>query len=240
MSEAFRINARVTLTKLLPRLRQTLPLPIPAKEVYNAAFPESRLCGWLYDPLPTDMSKRPLPYRNLSACLPKGMVVQFSLLSQAEHDYDTYTAKSFWIKFPHPVTGPPLNESFLLAEGMRTNPDLLRWYSSTLVMETQFDIYIRKIYTILANIANPSELALAWPEVAHAVPGIVPPNAKLRAAARSPRISRIRELVTEQFPPGLMQEFSDAMAMAIMLPDAPLPNAWAGFYNDLAPSNEYR
>lgn len=233
MSEAFRAKVRTTLTGLLPRLRHSLPFPLDMKEVYRGAFPEAKLADWLYDPLPTDLTRRGLAYRNMVACTVRQPLVHFCLNSQAELDAMTYDSDRalFWLRFPRHVVGPPNNGAFLLADSIRCNQPLLDWYNAAQALEDSIWHFTHKVYKVAEELQNPSEFALAWPEVVTAVPSIVPPKATLRAAARSSRIPKLREFVLKYFPLGdndEMDKFTSMLAAAIMLSPMPYPTAWVG------------
>ena len=237
MSESFRSEVRTTLTELLPRLRLSLPFPLDPKEVYRAAFPEPKLADWLHDPLPTDLKNRGLVYRNLVSCTVRKPVVLFCLNSQEELDAmsDDSDRALFWVRFPDSVVGPPDWKSLMLSDAMRGNAGLNHWYREALSLEEKINAYTLKIYRAMNHIINPSEFALAWPEVANAVPGIVPQQAKLRVAARSSRIPKLRQQVLAHFPLGAeMDALTSMLATAIMLPPAQPPAAWVGLiYTDL-------
>lgn len=233
MSEAFRSKVRTRLTGLLPRLRHTLPFPLDMKEVYRGAFPEAKLADWLFDPLPTDLTRRGLAYRNMVACTVRQPLVHFCLNSQAELDAmtDDSDRAIFWLRFPRHVVGPPDNGAFLLSEGVRCNLSLVCWYNDALALDDTINHFTLKVYEVVKHLANPSEFALAWPEVATAVPNIVPPQATLRVAARSHRIPALRKKVLSYFPLGdgnEMDKFTSLLASALMLPPMPYPTAWVG------------
>lgn len=235
MSEAFRQHARTTLTGLLPRLRHTIEFPLDVKEVYRGAFPESKLADWLFDPLPTDFKRRGLAYRNMVACTHRGPIVHFLLNSQTELDAmtDDSDRAIFWIRFDHQVVSPHGWGAFQLSEALRCNKPLLDWYNAANRMEDRIDHFTLKVYKAVGDIQNPSEFALAWPEVVGAVPGIVPEKATLRAAARSSRIPKLRRKILSTFPlgeGGEMDEFTSMLAAAIMLPKGPYPMQWVGLY----------
>lgn len=235
MSEAFRQRVRTTLTGLLPRLRHTIEFPLDRKEVYRGAFPESKLADWLYDPLPTDFKRRGLAYRNMVSCTHREPVVHFLLNSQPELDAmtDDSDRAIFWVRFDRSVVGPPNGGAFQLGEALRCNQPLLDWYNAAWLMENHINDFTLKVYEVVSAIENPSEFALAWPEVATAVPGIVPERATLRAAARSARIPKLRQRVLSHFPLGEgeeMDRFTSMLASALMLPNGPYPMTWVGLY----------
>lgn len=235
MSEAFRTRVRTTLTGLLPRLRHTIEFPLPVEEVYRGAFPGSKLADWLLDPLPTDLNRRGLAYRNMISCTHREPVVHFLLNSQSELDAMTDDSERaiFWIRFDRQVVGPPGRSAFQLTEALRCNKLLLDWYNAANLMESTIDHFTLKVYKCMQDIQNPSEFVLAWPEVATAVPSIVPERAALRAAARSARIPKLRQRVLECFPlgeGGEMDRFTTMLASALMLPPGPYPLQWVGLY----------
>ena len=245
MSESFRSKVRTTLTGLLPRLRHSLPFPLDPKEVYRAAFPESKLADWLYDPLPTDLHRRGLAYRNLVSCTIRQPVVYFCLNSQEELDQmtDDSDRALFWLRFPRHVVGPSDLGSFMLSDAMRGELALICWYNDAVALEESIDLYTQKVYKAVKEISNPSEFALAWPEVASAVPGIVPPKATLRAAARSHRIPALRQQVLTHFPLGdgnEMDKFTSMLATALMLPAVQFPSAWVGILSNELDLEDYR
>jgi hypothetical protein len=182
------------------------------------------------------MRNRALPYRNMVACTNRERIVQFCIMSQNELDElrDESDQARFWIKFPSMVTAPPHGASFMLSEAMRCHRPLIDWYNEAYRMEDMIKNYEVKVYQATQHFANSSELALAWPEIVTAVPGLTPPSAKLRMAARSPRITELRRIVASYFPLGEgndMDRFTDLIAAAIMLPPARLPDAWVGLYD---------
>lgn len=87
------------------------------------------------------------------------------------------------------------------------------------------------IYRECVGFTNSTEIALAWPEVVTAVPGILPASAKLRIAARSPRITRLRKSIEQAFPPAKMEKLTNMLATAIMLPPNPQLRAWVGLFD---------
>jgi len=232
MSDAFRTRVRTQMVALLPRLRHSLPLPVDRRAIYDAAFDGSRLSSWMFEYRGTDRI-RSIPERNLLACTNREAIVHFCLNSDAELDEltDLSDQARFWVRFPHSVGCPPYGASFFLAESMRCNRTLLDWYNQAWVLEEVVNHFTTKVYQVVSLMENPSEFALAWPEVAKAVPGIIPPSAKLRAAARSQRIGRIRDEVLRAFPRDEMERITSLLASAIMLPAAPLPDAWVGLYD---------
>ena len=237
MSETFRQRVRTTLTGLLPRMRHTVEFPLDRKEVYRGAFPESKFADWLYDPLPTDFKRRGLAYRNMVSCTHREPVVHFLLNSQTELEAmtDDSDRAIFWIRFDRHVVGPPGGAAFQLSEALRCNKPLLDWYNAATLIEDQINHFTLKVYSCVKDVQNPSEFALAWPEVASAVPGIVPERATLRAAARSARIPRLRQIVLKHFPlgeGGEMDTFTNMLASAIMLPKSGWPMQWVGLYPD--------
>jgi len=233
MSESFRSTVRNTLSGLLPRLRHSIPFPLEPKEVYRAAFPGSKLCDWLWDPRVSDMRKLALPHRNITVCTNKERIVQFSFMTQAEIDEldsDDEIAQ-FWVRFHHTVVAPPTGGALLLDPAVRCNGDLVKWYNAAVAMEEEINAETTRIYKVVSSIANASELACAWPEVVNAVPAVIPPRARLRIAARTPRIRELRKLVLATWPEGHgMERITDLLATAIMLPPTQLPNAWVGLH----------
>lgn len=235
MSDAFKTRVRTQLSALLPRLRHSLPLPVDRREIYNAAFDGSKLSSWMFEHRGTNRI-RSIPERNLLACTNREAIVHFCLMSDAELDEltDESDQARFWIRFPHSVGCPPHGASFHLTESMRCNRQLVEWYNQAWLLEDTINHFTTKVYQVVTLMENPSEFALAWPEVAKAVPGIAPPSAKLRVAARSQRINRIREEILRAFPTdegNEMDKLSSLLASAIMLPAAPLPDAWVGLYD---------
>jgi len=233
MSDHFAARARIRLAGLLPRLRIAHPLPLDAKEVYAAAFPESKLAVWCGDPVSTDMRNKALPYRNLVRCTHRESVVHFCLNSQDE--LDAFTDDSdralFWVQFPRQVVAPPLGGAFQLTESMRCNKALVSWFTDARFLDDEINHFTHKIYKAVANMRNSSELALAWPEVAKAAPGVVDALATKRAAARSPRIPVLRKEVLAYFPPTEMARVTDMLATAIMLPSMTMPSSWVDMYS---------
>lgn len=230
MSEAFQSRVRTRLADLLPRLRLAHPLPLTSQEIYRTAFPESKLADWCLEPISTDMRNKALPYRNLVRCTHREGTVHFCLNSQAELDEmtDDSDRALFWISFPRHVVAPPLGGAFQLAEEMRCNKALVEWYNAALHLDDEINHFTHKIYKAVANMRNSSELALAWPEVAKAAPGVVDAIATQRAAARSPRVPVLRKEVLAYFPPTEMARVTDMLATAIMLPPYATPDAWVG------------
>jgi hypothetical protein len=241
MSEVFRIKVRTTLTGLLPRLRGTLPIPLTHKEIYAAAFPHARLCDWLYDPLPTDMRNNALPYINMAACTRRASVVHFSLQTREELDVlgENDLPETFWLLFDRHVAAPESGGVFLLTQAMRNTPALRNWYHEARKLDDLISDMECNIYAAAAGISTPTELMLAWPEVAAAVPGLSVPIAKKRIAARSPNLKLKRAKVETFFPPDKMQRLSDLLATAIMLPEAQILKAWVGLYDDLNFTGDY-
>lgn len=235
MSEAFRSKVRRQILSLFPRLRHSVAFPLPIGDIYDAAFGNSKLGKWMAAPREGTLKARYSgAERNLIACTHRELIVHFYLSSPEEIDDPSVTfdeIERFWIRFPHEVGCPPNGGGFLLSESMRCNKQLLDWYNSANRVENAITHYTTKLYQLLTMFANASELALAFPEIAGAVPGIVPPSATLRAAARSQRIRHIRSEVLRYLPPDEMDVLTTSIASALMLPPAPLPNAWVGLYD---------
>lgn len=231
MSERFQSNVRVQLSDMLLRLKLSVPLPFEPKEVYRAAFPESKLADWLHDPLPSDMRRKALPYRNMASCMHRESVVHFCMLSQDQLDllHDDDDAVRFWIRFPRQVGAPPSGGMFMLSDPMRTS--LLDWYNKAAMLDERITYLTAKIYKAVSSIRNPSELAVNWPEVCNAAPQARDPIAVKRAAARSPRNKPIRENIERLFTPAEMEELSNMLATAIMLPATQGPTAWVGLHH---------
>jgi hypothetical protein len=239
MSEAFRAQVRSTLSDRLLRLRRSIKFPLDRKEVYRAAFPVENFEWLLSSPL-----KQPqLEERNLRLCTARQSIIHFCLDSQAELDAmpDLSNASTFWLYYPHEgAVGPADGTALILRDEVRTDMQLRAWYDTAWALEDQIRHFTLKIYSIVKDFNNPSELALAWPEVAAAVPGIVPAEAHLRVAARSPRVSKLRRRVLEFFPLGAggeMDTFTSMLATALMLPDNLDTDAWVGLC-DCIPSQE--
>jgi hypothetical protein len=208
-------------------------MPLAPEQVYKAAFPESKFAQWLFDPVPTDLRRHSLPYRNMVACTHREGIVHFVLNSQTEMDamHDDDAVARFWIRFQRHVAAPPTTGCFMLAEEVRCDRALVDWYNAALQLDEEIWHFTQKIYKAVANVRNASEFALAWPEVVNAVPGLVDPLAVKRAAARSPRIPVLRKEVLAYFPPTEMARVTDMLATAIMLPPVTMPTAWVGLHD---------
>jgi hypothetical protein len=196
-------------------------------------MPESPLSDWLFDPLPTDFRRRGLEYRNMINCTFRGPVAHFTLNSQAELDgmSDLSDRSLFWLRFDRHVSCPADTWAFELPDELRTNKALLDWYDDAYKLEDTLWHFTHKVYAVVGKLSTPSEFAIAWPEVVAAVPGMVEPQAKLRAAARSPRNKQLRELVLNYLPldpGGEMEQLTDMLASALMLQPGVRPNAWVG------------
>jgi hypothetical protein len=233
MSERFQSDVRIRLSDLLTRMRCSLPLPLEPKEVYRAAFPESKLADWLHDPAPSDMRRKALPYRNMVSCVHREPVVHFCMLGYDELDVlpDDDEAARFWIRFPRHVAAPPSGGMFILSESVRCNRSLVDWYNAAVLLDERINYYTTKIYRAVSEIRNPSELAINWPEVCNAAPQVRDPIAVKRAAARSPRNKPIRENIERLFTPAELEELSNMLATAIMLPATQGPTAWVGLHH---------
>lgn len=233
MSDSFKIKFRTTLVDLLPRLRHAHPLPYPPEVIYRAAFPESKLADWCLAPIETDFRSKALPYRNLVKCTHRTGTIHFCLNSQAELDAmtDDSDRALFWVTFPRHVVGPVDLGALMLNESMRTDKKLLDWFNAAYLLNDEIDHMTLKIYALSKQFANPSEIALAWPEVVAAVPSLIPPKAKLRVAARSPRIPQLRAEVERYFDAPEMEKITNMLATAIMLPPVAAPAAWVGLFD---------
>lgn len=241
MSDNFRSKFRTALTEMLPRLRQALPLPVAPEDLYRSAFPEKRLADWCMAPIETDFRNMALPYRNLTKCVHRTALVHFCLNTEEELDAmtDDSVRELMWVAFPRHVAAPLDIGALIVGEPLRNDPRMLDWYNAATALDESINEMTTLVYQIVMHLSNASEVALAWPEVVTAVPSIVPPSAKLRVAARSPRIPKLRREIQRAFPPDKMEKLSNMLATAIMLPQSYTLRAWVGikdpFSEELTP-----
>lgn len=220
MTEAFRRDLRVTLTKMLPRLRLSLPFPLDPDEVFREAFGGGAIAeALILSPTPVHGARR-----NLQLCVRLSRTVPFTLSAQQE----PHEEQMFWIRYPEPRASSaplPLLLPYVLSNDVR----LRQWHAQAMAMEAEIEAFNWRIYETVNEINSPYELVHAWPEVVPAVSALLGRNgvalvSEVRRGHRS-RISLLRKKVVSKFPTDDMARLGDMLTTAIMLPDE-LPTAW--------------
>lgn len=229
------------LVDLLPRLRQTLPLPLAPEEVYMGAFP-AQIGKWFVERVPTDTTQRSVAYRNLMRVVDRGEVVHFNLADPPDVDdwVDTITdGMPFWIRMEgYPVCPSSRSMGFLLHDDVRNNSALLNWYVAAGRMDGEISEFSQIIYQIAPMFSSRSDLYLAWPEVVNAVPKIAGGLRISQTALLSrqgPRIAGIRKNIDRVLPPDKMARLLEMLAAALMLPKNEPLNAWVGINKEGLP-----
>lgn len=230
MSEAIRYSLRTQLTDLLPRLRQTLPLPVDPVRIYKGAF-GPQVAQWFVGRVPTALHHRSVAYRNLLRATARQDIIHFNLTVPDKIDdwSDRNPDQPFWIRMADaPVCPVSKLNPFLLEEDVRNDPLLQEWYRKADLMETELRYFHDLIYRLAPLFASRNDIALAWPEAVRAVPAIVEGRQIPPVRATASRISHIKERMQNIITYAEKAKLSDLLATAVMLPSDFKLMAWIG------------
>lgn len=231
MSEALRYSLRTKLTGLLPRLKQTAPLPLDPVRIYSGAF-SPQVAKWFVNRVPTSMHHQSVAYRNLLRATARQTIIHFNLTEPKKvNDWvEVNPDQPFWVRMVDcPVCPISKMQPFLLDDAIRNDPFLQEWYRKADLLETEIRYYHDKIYQIAPLFASKNDIALAWPEAARAVPSIVEGRVIVPERATASRIVRIRETMQNMLTAAEKARLTDMLATAVMLPEDHQLTAWIGY-----------
>ena len=234
MSEPLRYEFRTQLASLLPRLRQTVPLPLDPKQVYMGAF-SPQVAKWFSEPVPAALKHHNVGYRNLLRATARQTIIHFNLADPSViNDHATNNPdQPFWIRMEDvPVCPSSKVDAFLLDAAVRNDPMLQSWYRRADLLEMKLRVFHDKIYQIAPMFGNRTDIALAWPEVARAVPAVLNglrgqiSDSKVRR--ESTRVEAIRAKIETVFSPEESASLVELLATAVLLPSDTKLMAWVG------------
>lgn len=233
MSEPLRYALRTKLTDLLPRLRQTLPLPIDPQLIYMGAF-SPQVAKWFVGRVPTTLHHHSVAYRNLLRATARQTIIHFNLTEASKIDdwSDRNPDQPFWVRMEDcPVCPSSKLSPFLLDESVRNDPRLQAWYRSAEKLDTEIRWFHDKIYAIAPLFGNKAEIALAWPEIVRAVPSVLdgaPKPSESQYRRYATRVEAIKESIARLLSPAEAARLTDMLATAVLLPEAVNLQAWIG------------
>ena len=230
MSESVRYSLRTSLTELLPRLRQTVPLPVDPLRIYMGAF-SPQLGKWFAGRVPTALHHHSVAYRNLLRATARQAVIHFNLTEASKiGDWsDRNPDQSFWIRMEDcPVCPSSKLTPFLLDEEVRADPALQDWYRRAEKIETEIRHFHAKVYELAPLFSSRLDIALAWPEAVRAVPAIMGQRPLPQPPRTPARVQHIRERMQNILNPAEKVRLTDMLATAILLPSDVKLTAWIG------------
>lgn len=234
MSEPLRYQLRTQLVDLLPRLRQTVPLPIDPQVIYMGAF-SPQVAKWFVGRVPTSLHHHSVAYRNLMRATARQAIIHFNLTEASKIDdrSDRNPDQPFWIRMEDcPVCPSSRLSPFLLDEAVRSDPLLQSWYRRADLLDMEIRYYHDKIYEIAPLFSNKTDVALAWPEVVRAVPSVLDgmraPATTARMQRDHTRIEGIKAKIADKLPHPESARLVELLATAVMLPANTKLAAWIG------------
>lgn len=235
MSEPLRYQLRTQLVDLLPRLRQTVPLPIDPQVIYMGAF-SPQVAKWFAGRVPTEsLHHHSVAYRNLLRATARQAIIHFNLTEASKIDdwSDVNPDQPFWVRMEDcPVCPSSRLSPFLLDEAVRSDPLLQSWYRRADLLDMEIRWFHDKIYAIAPLFSNKTDVALAWPEVVRAVPSVLDgmrsPVTESRAKRDCTRIGDIKAKIARHLNPTGSARLVELLATAVMLPANTELAAWIG------------
>ena len=240
MSEPLRYELRTQLVGLLPRLRQTVPFPIDPSVVYSGAF-SPEVARWFAAPPSTRLHHRSIAHRNLLRATARNTIIHFNLADPAKinDSSDKNPDQAFWIRMEDcPVCPSSRLSPFLLDDTVRNDLLLQSWYRRADLLDLEIRYYHDKIYAIAPLFANKTDIALAWPEVARAVPSVgagARPPTPSRTRREETRVETIKAKIAEKLTPSESARLTEMLATAVMLPAVDEAGAWIGYNREDLP-----
>lgn len=205
--------------KLLKRLRQTIPIPVPVEEVYFGCFPpqiKTMVRAGLFDRVSPGVDVLTQNFANIvsvSDPAKGGGVVEFNLEGSSED-------REFWLRVPRAV---PVGEEDIVVSQTHPHFNSLRvWMKAVTALETRIGAGIQfasRMEQAVQFRLNTSHLRFAWPEVLHLVK-ITNKGGMTKAEER-----KLCEFVNCQ---AQKDEFLSMMNSATLLEEKKL-TAWMGY-----------
>ena len=195
--------------RLLRRMRNTLPFPVPIDLFLMTVYPEQ-----LFLPNPRLESA---PWRNLAASLNMGEIAHFGVEGRGEHD-------TFWVRHPKGIVLPVPGDASVTLTFDKTNPHfpaVCHWLNEALSIQFDLVAIAEKANDFIRTAKDPRHIEHYWPELYACVvaamggKGTGPPP-KINTRALELPIKRTRDEITTM------------LTKCSMLPDLPC-QAWVQY-----------